>query len=87
MLLLKNVKFIRNVTYKQRQGPALFFYATGQWLCKMSLVKEVRASVDLSKSCVFFTQYASAYLHVSKYLRFIWGNRAKFHKKGAHSKV
>ena len=46
------------------------------------ILKEVRASVDLSKSCVFFTQYASAYLHVSKYIKFIWGNRAKFRKNG-----
>jgi len=46
------------------------------------ILKEVRASVDLSKSCVIFTQYASAYLHVSKYIEFIWGNRAKFRKDG-----
>ena len=47
-----------------------------------NLLKEVRALVDLSKSCVFFTQYASTYLYVSKYMKFIWGNRAKFRKNG-----
>ena len=45
-------------------------------------LKKVRALVHLSKSYVFFTQYASAYLHVSKYIKFIWGNRAKFRKNG-----
>ena len=28
------------------------------------------------------TQYGSAFLHVSKHIKFIWGNRAKFRKNG-----